>query len=303
MPHSTDTRLQGRYIGRFAPSPSGPLHYGSLVAAVASYLDARHRGGQWLLRIEDLDPPRESAQAPAEIMRQLEAYGLQWDGEVLYQSTRHPDYEAALASIRSRTFNCVCSRKTTPVVYPGTCRNRGIPPNADTPASVRLRVEDETLCIHDRVCGDQAWNMEKEVGDFIIKRKDGLFAYQLAVVVDDIFQEVTHIVRGRDLLDSTPRQLALYRALDAEPPDYTHLPVIVDARRAKLSKQTHARPVSTRNPMPVLVRILEQLGQPDGMDDAGGIEQLLKQAALNWDLRALPRAHELREPAGIHESP
>ena len=301
MPRPVDTSLRGRYIGRFAPSPTGPLHYGSLVAAVAGYLDARRNGGQWLLRIEDLDPPRESRKAPVEIMRQLEAYGLQWDGDVLYQSTRRPDYEAALDSIRSRTFNCICSRKTTPIVYPGTCRSRGIQPGDDTPVAVRLGVRDETLCIHDRVCGEQTWDMSNQVGDFIIRRKDGLFAYQLAVVVDDIFQGVTHIVRGRDLLDSTPRQLALYQALHVEPPDYAHLPIIVDAQRIKLSKQTHARPISTQNPIPVLVRILRQLGQPD-IDSAGSIEQVLEQAVQNWDIRAVTGEHELREPTGIHES-
>ena len=301
MPRPVDTSLRGRYIGRFAPSPTGPLHYGSLVAAVAGYLDARRNGGQWLLRIEDLDPPRESRKAPVEIMRQLEAYGLQWDGDVLYQSARRPDYEAALDSIRSRTFNCICSRKTTPIVYPGTCRSRGIQPGDDTPVAVRLGVRDETLCIHDRVCGEQTWDMINQVGDFIIRRKDGLFAYQLAVVVDDILQGVTHIVRGRDLLDSTPRQLALYQALHVEPPDYAHLPIIVDARRIKLSKQTHARPISTQNPIPVLVRILRQLGQPD-IDSAGSIEQVLEQAVQNWDIRAVTEEHELREPTGIHES-
>ena len=287
------------YVGRFAPSPTGPLHYGSLVAAVASYLDARHNNGLWLLRIEDLDPPRESSEAPVEIMRQLEAYGLHWDGEVLYQSTRLSAYQDALASLQESTFFCNCSRKSTPSVYPGTCREKQLSENTDEPVAVRLRVPDKTVAIHDLVCGHQKWNLEQEVGDFIIRRKDYLFAYQLAVVVDDIFQEVTHVVRGRDLLDSTPRQLAIYQTLGCQAPTYAHLPVVVDDQHVKLSKQAHARPVSTSAPMPVLRTILRQLGQstPAGVDS---VSALLDEAIQNWDIKAITKSTELPEPAGIH---
>ncbi len=296
-----DTRSDIEYTGRFAPSPTGPLHYGSLVAAVASFLDARHHNGQWLLRIEDLDPPRESPEAPDQIKRQLEAYSLNWDGQVLYQSSRLADYQEALYNIREDTFCCICSRKDTPPVYPGICRNRSIAESADKPVAVRLRVSDHVLSIDDRICGHHSWSMDEEVGDFIIRRKDGLFAYQLAVVVDDIYQKVNHVVRGRDLLDSTPRQLALYHTFGQTPPEYAHLPLVVDTQHVKLSKQAHARPVSTLNPLTVLRSVLDQLGQAT-VDEAESVEQLIDQAIRNWDIDAVTRSHELPEPSGIHEA-
>lgn len=289
------------YVGRFAPSPTGPLHYGSLVAAVASYLDARHNNGKWLLRIEDLDPPRESSEAPAEIMRQLEAYGLHWDGEVLFQSTRLPAYRDALASLYESTFCCDCSRKTTPPVYPGTCRERRLSGDTGNPIAIRLRVPDKTVTINDLVCGHQVWDLEQEVGDFIIRRKDNLFAYQLAVVVDDIFQQVTHIIRGRDLLDSTPRQLAVYQALGQQAPTYAHLPIVVDDHRVKLSKQAHAQPISTVDPLAVLKTVLDQLGQPEPSADT--VPALLDEAIQNWDIQAITKSAELTEPDGIHGTP
>jgi len=286
------------YVGRFAPSPTGPLHYGSLVAAVASYLDARHNNGVWLLRIEDLDPPRESSEAPAEIMRQLEAYGLNWDGEVLYQSTRLSAYRETLSSLEDRSFCCNCSRKSTPSVYPGTCREKQLTGDTDQPVAIRLRVPNDSLVIDDLVCGHQTWDLEKEVGDFIIRRKDGLFAYQLAVVVDDIFQEITHIVRGRDLLDSTPRQLAIYNALEHRAPTYAHLPIVVDHQHVKLSKQAHAQPISTSEPLTVLKTVLNQLGQPEPTADT--VTDLLDEAIQNWDIQAITKSEELPEPDGIH---
>lgn len=286
------------YVGRFAPSPTGPLHYGSLVAAVASYLDARHHNGRWLLRIEDLDPPRESAAAPDEIMRQLEAYALHWDGDVLYQSTRLGAYDEALSKINAHLFRCRCTRKATPTVYPGTCRGENIPDLNHEPTAIRFRVPETTLLIDDVICGKSTWNMTEEVGDFIIKRKDGLFAYQLAVVVDDIYQSVSHIVRGRDLLESTPRQLALYDALGSTHPVYAHLPIIVDSANVKLSKQAHAAALPTSDPVSVLAKVLNQLGQPAVCADTA--EELLDQAIQNWDIKAITAKHELGEPPGIH---
>ena len=197
------------YVGRFAPSPTGPLHYGSFVAAIASFLDARHAGGKWLLRIEDLDPPRESMDSPREIIRQLLALGLNWDLEIIYQSSRLGSYDVALESIQKFTFPCTCSRKEVPDIYPGTCRQSKHYAPVE-PYAVRLEVPTHSVSINDRCLGLQTWNLEKEVGDFVIKRKDGLHAYQLAVVVDDIHHSVSHVVRGNDLLNSTPRQLALY---------------------------------------------------------------------------------------------
>ncbi|MBO6658385.1 MAG: tRNA glutamyl-Q(34) synthetase GluQRS [Pseudomonadales bacterium] len=294
MVHSGTTR----YIGRFAPSPTGPLHYGSLVSAVASFLDAKHNQGLWLLRIEDLDPPRESEKAPSEIMRQLEAYSLEWDGEVLHQSTRLDDYREALSSIREHTFACTCTRKSTPTVYPGTCRDKAVQETKDQPVAIRLRVPDEALEFEDLVCGTLSWSLEQEVGDFIIRRKDGLFAYQLAVVVDDIYQNITHIVRGRDLLDSTPRQLALYRTLGHDIPTYAHLPIVVDRHQVKLSKQAHARAIPTKDPLSILKIVLSQLGQQ--VPHADTVSDLLKAAIQNWDIHAVTGEPALPEPTGIH---
>jgi glutamyl-Q tRNA(Asp) synthetase len=282
------------YVGRFAPSPTGPLHYGSLVAALASFLDAKHAGGKWLLRIEDLDPARESIDAPREIIRQLLALGLQWDLEVLRQSKRLKSYDAALESIKTFTFPCICSRKAVPDVYPGTCRRRNhLPPGE--PFALRLQVPKHSVSINDRSLGLQKWDLEKKVGDFIIKRKDGLHAYQLAVVVDDIQYSVSHIVRGNDLLDSTPRQLALYERLDVSPPEYLHIPVMVDESGNKLSKQTHAKPVDTSNALTTLRNALSDLGQ-NTHEHSLSIKELLKKAAASWNPATIPKVHDICAP-------
>lgn len=282
------------YVGRFAPSPTGPLHYGSLVAALASFLDARHAGGQWLLRIEDLDPPRESIEAPGEMIRQLLAFGLNWDLDVLYQSTRLTSYEAALESIRTFTFPCSCTRKAVPGIYPGTCRHRKDPAPGEAYA-VRLRVPRHRVSIKDRALGLQTWDLEAEVGDFIIKRKDGLHAYQLAVVVDDIHSSVSHIVRGNDLLDSTPRQLALYERLGVSPPVYLHLPVLVDALGNKLSKQAHAKPVDTSDPLATIRSALSDLGQSTHVHSLS-TKELLEKAAASWNPATIPNVHDICAP-------
>ncbi len=241
------------YIGRFAPSPTGPLHFGSLVAALGSFLDARARGGLWLVRIEDIDPPREQPGASDAILHTLDAFGLHWDGEVLYQGRRSAVYEAALERLArdGLTYPCACSRKEIaeasarrglpPGVYPGRCRS-GLPPGRRGRA-LRLRVDETVIEFDDGLQGAIRQDLAAEVGDFIIRRADGPFAYHLAVVVDDAEQGITHIVRGADLLDSTPRQIYLQRLLGVASPHYLHLPVAVDARGDKLSKQTHAAPL------------------------------------------------------------
>ena len=291
------------YIGRFAPSPTGPLHFGSLVAALASYLDARHHKGTWLLRIEDLDPPRESSTAPDEIMAQLRALGLTWDGEVLYQSTRLDAYAAALKSLDDRhlTYPCTCTRKSVSVVYPGTCRNRKYSQTPE-PYAVRLRAVQpgthQEICFADECFGDMKFNLARDLGDFIIRRKDSLFAYQLAVVVDDAWQGVNKIVRGADLLDSTPRQLALYQALNLPPPDYLHIPIITDAEGHKLSKQACAPPVTVQAGTPEedklgqLRAALRMLGQPE-QPQAQGTAELLEKAARDWLPERIPRQRTL----------
>ena len=235
--------MQGVYRGRFAPSPTGPLHFGSLVTAVASYMEARSQKGQWLVRIEDVDTTRTEPGAADQILRTLESYGFEWDGPVLFQTTRLDAYEQALDQLRQSgfAFPCACSRQQVGDVYPGTCRN-GLPPGRQA-RSMRMRVTQNPIQFQDQLQGHQTEQLEHTSGDFIIKRADGLFAYQLAVVVDDQWHEITNVVRGSDLLSSTFRQLLLQRALNFSHPTYMHLPVAIDNYGDKLSKQTKASPL------------------------------------------------------------
>jgi len=295
------------YRGRFAPSPTGPLHFGSLVAAVGSYLDARHHHGEWQLRIEDLDPPREVPGAADDILRTLEAFGLEWDGPVIYQSRRADRYEAALERLERLGFlyGCACTRKEIPdngaagaggAVYPGTCR-RGLPPGR-TARSLRVRVDDSTIGMQDRLQGHTSQSLPGEVGDFIVRRADGLIAYQLAVVVDDGEQRISHIVRGADLLDSTPRQIYLQRLLGLPEPGYLHLPVAVNGAGEKLAKQTRAREVSPEHAGRILRDVLRFLHQelPESADDATP-QELLNRAIACWNVRSLPPGRTLPSPA------
>ena len=218
------------YIGRFAPSPTGPLHFGSLVAAVGSFLEARSHQGQWLVRIEDLDPPRTVPGAAAEILTTLEQHQLQWDGEVVYQSERSHHYQQALELLesRQRIFGCHCSRSSLKgePVYPGRCHHAALSLEQH---AVRVRTEVRTIHFEDHWQGEQRWELASEIGDFVIRRADGLFSYQLAVVVDDHLQGVTDVVRGSDLLDSTPRQIWLQQQLGYPTPHYGHLPIASNA--------------------------------------------------------------------------
>ncbi len=243
--------MPNAYCGRFAPSPTGPLHAGSLAAALASWLDARAHGGAWLVRIEDIDPPREVAGATAAIVRTLARFGLEPDEPVVLQSRRSALYEEAFARLRTAAlaYPCTCSRRDIDSaaraaglpagVYPGTCRER--PAGARARPAWRVRVPDETVAFADRACGHFAQHLAREVGDFVVRRADGRWAYQLAVVVDDAEQGITDIVRGADLLDNTPRQIFLQRALGFATPRYLHVPVVTNERGEKLSKQTGAR--------------------------------------------------------------
>lgn len=237
-----DEEAPQTYIGRFAPSPTGPLHFGSLVAAVASYLDARAAGGRWLVRIEDVDEPRTVPGAADSILRCLEAYGMRWDGPVVYQSQRKQLYRDALHSLGTQVFPCGCSR--IPGIYPGTCRG-GLPTGRDA-RCWRLRVGDTVVEFDDQIQGRQCDVLAETTGDFVLLRADGFFAYQLAVVVDDHDQGVTDIVRGEDLLESTGRQILLQRLLGFRTPRYAHIPVVRDTSGDKLSKQTHAPAVDPR---------------------------------------------------------
>lgn len=279
------------YIGRFAPSPSGELHFGSLIAALGSYLQARALQGTWLVRIEDIDPPREVPGAADAILRQLEHYGLHWDGEVLYQSQRHDAYREALAYLREHglSYYCTCPRSRIQQiggVYDGHCRTRCLGPEN---AAVRLLQTHPVMAFTDTLRGELTADPALAREDFIIHRRDGLFAYNLAVVVDDHFQGVTEIVRGADLIEPTVRQISLYQQLGWQAPDYVHLPLVVNPDGNKLSKQNHAPPLPEGDPRPVLAAALAFLNQP--VDDdwrALSTETLLRHAVEKWDLSAVP---------------
>ncbi|MCG6940108.1 MAG: tRNA glutamyl-Q(34) synthetase GluQRS [Thiohalocapsa sp.] len=293
----TPSRRSSRRLGRFAPSPTGPLHFGSLVAAVGSFADARAGGGAWLVRMEDLDRTRELPGAADAILRTLEAFGLHWDGAVLYQRTRTDAYAAALARLGALgfTYSCGCSRREIALggrtgpegpIYPGTCRG-GLPPGRP-PRSIRLRVGDARIGFADQVQGPQFQDLAAAVGDFVLRRADGIHAYQLAVVVDDAEQGVTDVVRGADLLLSTPRQILLQRRLGLPQPTYAHLPLAVDAAGRKLSKSHAALPVDARDPLPALLRAWRFLGQPKPPERPGDVAGFWMWALANWNRARVP---------------
>ncbi|OGI38987.1 MAG: tRNA glutamyl-Q(34) synthetase GluQRS [Candidatus Muproteobacteria bacterium RBG_16_62_13] len=287
------------YRGRFAPSPTGPLHFGSMAAAVGSFLQAKSRGGEWLVRMEDIDPPREVPGAADEILRTLETFGLSWDGAVMYQSRRHGVYEAALKMLEriDAIYPCACSRREIAdssvsgvdgPVYPGTCRV-GLPAGR-TPRAWRVRVNRRALEFVDAVQGRVIRDLAADFGDFVVRRADGYFAYQLAVVMDDAEQGITEIVRGADLIESTPRQIHLQRLLGLPTPDYVHLPVALNARNEKLSKQTFAAPADVTRPVSLLCQVLRFLGQevPPELADAN-VEDFWRWAVAHWRVEQVPR--------------
>ncbi|RKZ35511.1 MAG: tRNA glutamyl-Q(34) synthetase GluQRS [Gammaproteobacteria bacterium] len=278
------------YCGRFAPSPTGPLHFGSLVAALGSFLDARARNGLWLVRIDDLDRPRNVTGATASILHDLERLGLHWDQEVRYQLPRRGVYQDTLESMRTRglAYPCACSRKqvgTRP--YPGTCRN-GVAAGKN-PRSLRLHTGSAPVEIRDRVQGTFGQVLSETVGDFVVLRGDGIPAYHLATALDDAALGITHVVRGSDLLDSTPRQVFLQQQLRLPTPTYAHLPVATNNKGQKLSKQTHAQPVSAQDPTRLLWAALDFLGQQPSTEwlDASP-QELLGEATSRWDLARIP---------------
>jgi len=323
------------YRGRFAPSPTGSLHFGSLVAAVGSYLDAKHNHGKWLLRIEDLDTQRTVKGTADDILHTLEAFGLHWDGEVLYQSQRTSAYEVALRKLQNIgvTYPCSCTRKEIAdsslsgidgIIYPGTCRSKfhflSNPPQSGEgtkaartsawrvltdipfpPSGLGGRKEPDSLSQRGRVRegvnfvefvdtlqGTISQHLESEIGDFVVKRADGLFAYQLAVVVDDAFQGVTHVVRGADLLSSTPRQVYLQQLLGLATPTYLHLPVALNSLGEKLSKQTLAARVDCQNVTNTLRQVLKFLHQAVPINlQSTTKEEILAWAIKNWDVTRL----------------
>ena len=280
------------YTGRFAPSPTGPLHLGSLMAAVGSYLEARVRGDRWLLRMEDLDPPREMPGAADGILRDLTTLGFQWDGQVLYQSARREAYEAALSRLQrdGQVFPCACTRSEIAdsavagiegPVYPGTCRHGLAPGKAGR--ALRVKVSPGPIEFVDLLQGAIRQDLARDIGDFVVRRADGCHAYQLAVVVDDAWQGITHVVRGADLLLSTPRQLHLQALLGYPRPIYMHMPVLVNAAGEKLSKQTHAAPLDLSRPSLALWQALAHLRQaPPQPLQSASIDEVWNWATKHW---------------------
>lgn len=295
-------------IGRFAPSPTGPLHFGSLVAAVASYLAVKSSVNQaesrWLVRMEDLDKPREIKGAADGILRTLEAFGFMWDGAVMYQSQRTDAYQIALEKLKAHTYHCTCSRREIAdsatqgidgLIYPGTCRNQSKPSKQ---YATRVKVQDKDISFHDAIQGNIHQNLAQDIGDFILKRADHLFAYQLVVVVDDATQGISHIVRGADLLDSTPRQIYLQQLLGYTQPSYAHVPIAVNTQGEKLSKQTLAEPILSKNASQLLIKALQFLGQspPQCLINAP-TNEIWAWGKAHWQVELVPKVRHLSTQA------
>lgn len=296
-----------QYVGRFAPSPTGPLHFGSLITAMASFLEARRHGGRWLLRIENIDPPREQSGAADSILSALDALGFEWDGPVRFQSSSRHLHDAAINALLASglAYPCGCSRSDLEgaelgdlgPIYPGTCRN-GTDANA---TAIRVRTNSKALTFMDGLQGKQSQCLEKESGDFIVRRKDGLVAYHLAVVVDDHDQHVTDIVRGIDLMDSTPRQIWLQQLLGYHTPNYVHIPVAVNDLGQKLGKSTGAPAVNLRDVAETLVAALTGLRQLPAADLAtAGRDRIWEWAFENWKIDQLHAKKTIPYPARNH---
>lgn len=294
------------YTGRFAPSPTGLLHIGSLLTAAASYADARSNGGKWLVRMEDLDPPREMPGAASHILHTLEAFGFEWDGEVAYQSRRYALYEETLCRLKTAglVYPCHCSRKDWQAgarrgadgfVYNGRCRHPGQrpAPQGKQPAW-RIRVPDRVIGFSDGIVGGYAQNLAGDIGDFVLLRADGYWAYQLAVVADDAEQGVTHIVRGQDLLVSTPRQIYLQQCLGVPTPQYAHLPLLTNAQGQKWSKQTLAPALDLNRREQLLRQVFRYLKLPEAPETDRPAE-LLDWAVAHWDMGKVPK-HAITTP-------
>lgn len=297
LPVSTWNKLNKPHRGRFAPAPTGNLHLGSLVAAMASFLQAKSQNGHWLIRVEDLDMPRCVPGADQAIIKELARYGLISDEPIIHQS--HPEqqsrYQAALDQLTALglCYPCTCSRKDlrNHDRYPGTCLNRAFP--CQTPHAIRIKTDDSDLQFEDLIQDKQCQNIAKQGGDFIIKRKDHLMAYQLAVVVDDAHQGITDVVRGFDILDTTGRQIHLQRLLGLATPQYAHFPVIASQSGHKLSKQNHAKEIYGEDPLHLTRLVLQLLGQNPPKYQQKTQSKLLDWAVENWDLNQVPKVNEL----------
>lgn len=294
-----------KYIGRFAPSPTGPLHFGSLVAAVASYCEAKSHQGKWLVRMEDLDKPREITGAADDILKTLITFGFKWDGQILYQSKRDQAYAATLTTLKNKqlVYPCTCTRKEIAeistrhgidgTIYPQTCLQH--PTKEGAPIAWRIKTKDATIRFDDAIQDGIKQNIMHDVGDFVLKRSDGLFAYQLAVVVDDAEQGITHIVRGADLLDSTPRQIVIQQALNLPTPNYMHIPVATNAAGKKLCKQTHAADLHSQSPSLQLWQALNFLNQaPPTSLQTSELDKLWDWAIAHWSSNNIPKQRAIK---------
>jgi glutamyl-Q tRNA(Asp) synthetase len=282
----------GRYVGRFAPSPTGDLHLGSLYTAAASFLDARANGGTWLVRVEDLDGPRVVPGSADGILRTLSRFGFEWDGDVVHQSHRGDRYAAALDILRARglTFQCSCSRLQLAEDdrYPGHCRQGPLQPNV--PSATRVRVDQATIQFTDRIQGTFRQDVAAAVGDMLVRRRDQLFAYVLAVVVDDAAQRVTHVVRGADLLDNTPRQIHLQHLLGLKAPDYAHVPLLVEADGKKLAKSLRSVRLDGGTPLPLLIKVFDLLSlSPPPELGLATIPEAWGWASAKWNIDRVPK--------------
>ena len=286
------------YIGRFAPSPTGSLHLGSLLAAMASYCDAIKHTGQWLVRIEDLDPPREIPGASHKIIKTLDNLGFVFNNKIVFQSQRHQHYDAAIKKLEatSSIYYCTCSRTElkNQNIHNHTCRNIHKKSQQNLPHSIKIRVPIKNITFNDKIQGLYSKNLLEDCGDFVIKRKDELYSYQLAVVVDDHYQNITHIVRGIDLINSTPWQIYLNSLLNFKQPSYSHIPILVNSQEQKLSKQTFAEEIDKYEPLDVLIKAYRFLNQEPYAQKPKTINEFWNHAINHWDINKIAKVKSIK---------
>jgi glutamyl-Q tRNA(Asp) synthetase len=287
---------QSDYVGRFAPSPTGFLHKGSLIAAIASYCDAMKNNGKWLVRIEDIDPPREISGASKGILSTLKNYGFQFHADVLYQSTRYQAYSQILDQLKEKpyVYVCACSRADLKMttIESHICRNSK--QTLSLPYNYKCKVPNTEILFNDLIQGEYITNLYQDHGDFVLKRKDKLFSYQLAVVIDDNYQGITHIVRGIDLIDSTPWQIHLNSLLGFKQPIYAHIPILTDNKGQKLSKQSHAKEIDNQKPLETLINTYQYLNQTPFSQKPQSIDQFWQHAISHWKLNKIAKVHEIK---------
>ncbi|WP_442781348.1 tRNA glutamyl-Q(34) synthetase GluQRS [Acinetobacter sp. SH20PTE14] len=292
LPLKKGGKVAEHYVGRFAPSPTGPLHFGSLITAVASYCDARAHQGQWVVRIEDTDIPRIFPGSEEHILRCIDAFQFEPDTEIIFQKDRLEIYEQVIAHLHAQdlVYACQCTRKMlgSNHIYQGTCRNLGLPLQDQ---AIRIKVDAQNICFTDRLQGTHCSNLQQDLGDFVLKRRDGIINYQLAVVVDDYLQGMTHVVRGADLLDNTERQIWLGQVLGYPRLEYMHLPLAMNNQGQKLSKQNMAQALDLSQAAPLLQQALQALHQPPVDLDTPRI--MLQQAIAQWDIQQIPHGTAL----------